>query len=59
VLPIALEARKRGRTKVVVPAANAREAAMVDGIEVYGVRNLREAFEFLKESRSCSQRGRT
>ena len=47
VLPIALEARKRGRTKVVVPEANAREAAMVDGIEVFGVRNLRETFEFL------------
>jgi magnesium chelatase family protein len=26
---------------------NAREAAMVEGIEVYGVHNLREAFEFL------------
>ena len=47
VLPIALEARRRGRTKVVVPEANAREAAMVDGIEVFGVRNLRETFEFL------------
>ena len=47
VLPIALEARKRGRTKVVVPEANAREAAMVDGIQVFGVRNLREVFEFL------------
>jgi magnesium chelatase family protein len=31
----------------VVPEANAREAAMVEGIEVYGVRNLRETFEFL------------
>lgn len=47
VLPVALEARKQGRRKVVVPEANAREAAMVEGIEVYGVRNLREAFEFL------------
>jgi magnesium chelatase family protein len=47
VLPVALEARKRGRTRVVVPEANAREAAMVDGIEVYGVRNLREVFEFI------------
>src|SRR5262245_34265631 len=47
VLPIALEARKRGRTQVVVPAANVREASMVEGIEVYGVHNLREAFEFL------------
>jgi magnesium chelatase family protein len=47
VLPVALEARRRGRTKVVVPAANAREAAMVEGIEVYGVHNLRECFSFL------------
>lgn len=47
VLPVVLEARKRGRTKVVVPEANASEAAMVEGIEVYGVRNLREVFEFV------------
>lgn len=51
VLPIALEARRQGRTKVIVPAANAREAAMVEGIEVYGVHNLREAFEFLTGTR--------
>jgi magnesium chelatase family protein len=47
VLPVALEARRRGRTRVIVPEANAREAAMVEGIDVYGVRNLREVFEFL------------
>ncbi len=47
VLPIALEARRRGKTAVVVPEANAREAAMVEGIDVFGVRNLRETFEFL------------
>ena len=47
VLPIALEARRAGRRGVVVPVENAREAAMVEGIDVYGVRNLREAFEFL------------
>src|SRR4051794_10770640 len=47
VLPVAMEARRRGRKAVVVPEANAREAAMVEGIEVYPVRNLREAFEFL------------
>ena len=47
VLPVALEARKRGRKKLVVPYGNAREAAMVEGIEVYGVHNLRETFEFL------------
>jgi magnesium chelatase family protein len=47
VLPVALEARRCGRKKVVVPAANAREAAMVEGIEVYGVHNLRECYTFL------------
>jgi len=47
VLPVALEARRVGRKKVVVPAANAREAAMVEGIEVYGVHNLQECYAFL------------
>jgi magnesium chelatase family protein len=54
VLPIALEARRQGRRKVVVPEANAREAAMVEGIEVYGVRNLRETFEFLTAERELT-----
>ena len=54
VLPVAIEARRQGRTKVVVPEANAREAAMVDGIEVYGVRNLRETFEFLTGERTLT-----
>jgi len=47
VLPVALEARRAGKRAVVVPMENAREAAMVEGIHVYGVHNLREAFEFL------------
>src|SRR5690349_21158020 len=47
VLPVAIEARRRGRKKLVVPYGNAREAAMVSGIEVYGIHNLREAYEFL------------
>jgi len=46
-LPIALEARNRGKKAVILPYANAAEAAIVEGISVYGVRNLRDAFEFL------------
>jgi magnesium chelatase family protein len=46
-LPIALEARKRGKKAVIVPLANAPEAAVVAGIDVFGVRSLREAYEFL------------
>jgi magnesium chelatase family protein len=46
VLPVALEARRRRKRAIFVPEANANEAAMVQGIDVYGVRNLRETFEF-------------
>ena len=48
VLPVALEARRRGKRAIIVPEANAREAAMVDGIEIYGVQNLRQAFQFVR-----------
>jgi magnesium chelatase family protein len=59
VLPVALEARRRGRTRVIVPEANAREAAMVEGIEVFGVRNLREVLSFSSARSSCSRFART
>ncbi|MEI8340048.1 MAG: YifB family Mg chelatase-like AAA ATPase [Verrucomicrobiota bacterium] len=48
VLPIAIEARRLGKKAVFVPEMNAREAAMVEGIDVFGVRNLREVYQFLK-----------
>ena len=55
VLAIAIEARQRGRQAVIVPEANAREAALVDGIQIFGVRNLRETFEFLTGERQLTQ----
>jgi magnesium chelatase family protein len=51
VLPIAIEARRQRKKAVIVPKANVREAAVVEGIEVYGVSNLRETFEFLTRQR--------
>lgn len=48
VLPIALEARRRGKRGLFVPAANAAEAAMVRDIDIYGIGNLRQTFEFLQ-----------
>jgi len=48
VLPIALRARADGRTGVLVPPENAPEAAVVDGLQVIPVRNLREAAQFLE-----------
>ncbi len=47
VLPIVLELRRAGFSGVLVPADNADEAAVVEGIGVYPVRSLREAVDFL------------
>ena len=48
VLPVAIEARRRGKKALFVPEVNAREAAMVEGIDVYGVQNLRQTFGFIR-----------
>jgi len=48
VLPIALRARAEGKTGLLVPAENAAEAAVVDGLMVLPIRNLREAASFLE-----------
>jgi magnesium chelatase family protein len=45
-LVIALEAKARGMRGIVVPEENAREAAMVEGIEVFPMRTLRESIGF-------------
>ncbi|MDZ4198932.1 MAG: YifB family Mg chelatase-like AAA ATPase [Kiritimatiellia bacterium] len=47
VLPLALLARERGRTAIMVPPDNAEEAAVVEGLAVYPVATLREAADFL------------
>jgi magnesium chelatase family protein len=48
VLSMAEAARVGGLARLVVPEANAREAASAGGVEVYGVRSLRAAAEFLR-----------
>ncbi len=46
-LPIALCARKAGFKGLILPAANAEEAAVVEGIDVYGLNNIMEVVHFL------------
>src|ERR1700683_5645221 len=46
-LAIALSARKHKKKGLILPAANAPEAAVVAGLEVYPVRHLRDAADFL------------
>ncbi|HPA20047.1 MAG TPA: YifB family Mg chelatase-like AAA ATPase [Verrucomicrobiae bacterium] len=46
-LSIAIEARRRGMRGVVVPPENAQEAAVVEGVQIIPVRNLRHAASWL------------
>ena len=48
VLPVALRAREQGKTGVFVPPENAAEAAVVAGLQVIPIQNLREAVSFLE-----------
>lgn len=48
VLPMVIEARNAGVRRVFVPAENAAEAAIVEGIDVYPVDNVRRLVGFLK-----------
>lgn len=54
-LPAAIETRRLGKRRLFVPAANAAEAAVVGGIEVFGVGSLRETFEFLRGGERAPQ----
>ena len=47
VLPMALAARKAGFEGIILPEPNAREAAVVKGLKVYGLKNLLEVTRFL------------
>lgn len=51
VLPIALRARDEGFKGLIVPMKNAREAAVVKGIDVYGMSSLGEVIDFFNGSR--------
>lgn len=51
VLPIALRAREEGFKGVIVPVRNAREAAVVQGLSVYGMENLRDVVDFFNGTR--------
>ena len=51
-LPIAIQARKEKFKGLILPKQNAREAAIVSDVEVYGIENIREAYEFLSGTRT-------
>lgn len=53
-LSIALGAKAAGRRRLLLPKANAREAAMVSGLEVYGLTSLHEAWAFVTGEKTLS-----
>lgn len=48
-LPIAIQAKKEGFKGIILPKQNAREAAIVEGLEVYGASNIKEVIDFFNE----------
>ena len=48
VLPMVLSAKKAGIKRVVLPADNGREGALVSGVEIIGVSSIKEVVSFLK-----------
>jgi magnesium chelatase family protein len=54
-LPISIQARKEGFKGFILPKANAREAAIVDGIEVYGIENIKEIIDFFNGEKILEQ----
>ncbi|MDO4461313.1 MAG: YifB family Mg chelatase-like AAA ATPase [Bacteroidia bacterium] len=54
-LPIALRAKEEGYEGIILPMMNAREAAIVDGLKVYGANNLSEVARFLRDGEGLEQ----
>ena len=54
-LPIAISARAQGYEGFILPKQNAREAAIVNNLNVYGVENIKEVIEFFNGERELEQ----
>lgn len=48
-LPVAIEAKRRGKKGVILPIQNAREAAIVDGINILGAENIKQVIDFFND----------
>jgi magnesium chelatase family protein len=51
VLPIAIKANEEKFKGIILPKQNAREAAIVSGLEVYGVESITEVIEFFNDTK--------
>ena len=55
ILPMTISARDSGKREIYVPYDNRDEAAVVDGIDVYGVKNLRSLIDHLRGKSSLEK----
>lgn len=53
-LPIAIEAKKKGFKGFILPEQNAREAAIVSGLEIFGVNNIGQVINFFNGKHSLT-----
>ena len=49
-LPIAYDALKLGKKRIILPIANAQEAALIDGLEIIGVDHLSQLVTYLQHN---------
>ncbi len=54
-LPIAIKAKEEGFKGFILPNENAREAAIVDDLEVYGIDNIKEVIDFFDKGTPLQQ----
>lgn len=55
ILPIAIQAREEGFKGLIIPKLNAREAAVVNNLEVYGVESIQDVIDFFNGDRKLEQ----
>lgn len=55
VLPIAIQAREEGFKGIILPKQNAREAAVVNNLEVYGVESIKDVIDFFNGEKELEQ----
>ncbi|MEP2280761.1 YifB family Mg chelatase-like AAA ATPase [Maribacter sp.] len=54
-LPIAIKAQEEGFTGFILPTANAKEAAIVGDLKVYGVENIKQVLDFFDQGTPLEQ----
>ncbi len=54
-LPIAIKAKEEGYKGFILPKENAREAAIVSGLEVFGIENIKEVIEYFDNDTPLEQ----